>query len=140
MVYFQFKPLPSFVSLCQLNKPSPVLTNYKVPNQTKIVPSQTNKAPSQTNKVQNQTKPAKFQTKQIKFQTKPTKFQTNKFPNQQSSKPNQQSLKLCCYCYCIKPTSRYKTRVWKISHIPVKKLTLLPRQTDKAPKESKPKK
>ena len=97
------------------------LQTNKVPNQTKIVPSQTNKAPSQTNKVQNQTKPAKFQTKQIKFQTKPTKFQTNKVPNQQSFKPNQQSSKLCCYCYCIKPTSRYTTRVWKILHIPVKK-------------------
>jgi len=75
LVYFQLKPLPSFVSLCHLNKPTKFQTN-KVPNQTKKVLSEANKVPNLTNKVPNQTNKVPDQTKPAKFQTKSTKFQT----------------------------------------------------------------
>ena len=84
-VYFQLKPLPSFVSLCHLNKPTKFQTN-KVPNQTKKVLSEANKVPNLTNKVPNQ-------TNKVPDQTKPTKFQTNKVPNQTNTRPG---------CFCAK--------------------------------------
>ena len=106
-----------------------LLTINKAPNQTNKVQNKTVKFPNQTNKVSNQTKP-----NQQRFKPNQQSYK----PNQQSFKPNQQSYKLtkfqtnkvlkqtnkapnfAMHCYCIKPTSRYTTRVWKILHIPVK--------------------